>query len=280
MKLLGISRVAQDYTGGVRIAVIYAQGIIIEQNQVSDLPYTGISVGWGWTDAPTALQDNLVRENAIYRVMQLHDDGAGIYAARLVRRRLPAGAGVEVVELAAGGLALAIHAIGDRANRQALDALEAAIRSGAGRGLRHRVEHVQTLHPADIPRFGALGVIASMQPIHATSDMDMADRYWGERARLSYAWRTMWDSGALVVFLKPGATVDAWIDAGFDETQIYASGTSTRTGAYQLNNRVEAGQSYAVIVVHDDYLPVREDLFQAPPDAADPFVLDVPMQRR
>ena len=87
-------------------------------------------------------------------------------------------------------------------------------------------------------------------------------------------------SGALVVFLKPGATVDAWIDAGFDETQIYASGTSTRTGAYQLNNRVEAGQSYAVIVVHDDYLPVREDLFQAPPDAADPFVLDVPMQRR
>ena len=49
-------------------------------------------------------------------------------------------------------------------------------------------------------RLAALDVIASMQPIHATSDMDMADRYWGERARYSYAGRTLWDSGALVVF--------------------------------------------------------------------------------
>jgi hypothetical protein len=86
--------------------------------------------------------------------------------------------------------------------------------------------------------------------------------------------------GALIVLLKPGMTVDGWIEASFDETQIYASGTSTRAGAYQLDTRVETGQSYAVIVVHDDYLPVREDAFQAPPDAADPFVLDVPMERR
>ena len=62
------------------------------------------------------------------------------------------------------------------------------------------MEHAQILHPDDVPRFARLGAVASMQPIHATSDMDMADRYWGERARLSYTWRTLWDSGALVVF--------------------------------------------------------------------------------
>lgn len=87
-------------------------------------------------------------------------------------------------------------------------------------------------------------------------------------------------SGALVVFLKPGVTVDAWIKAGFDEAQIYTSGTSTRSGDYQLDKRVETGQSYAVIVVHDGYLPVREDRFQVAPDATDPFVLNVPMERR
>ena len=59
---------------------------------------------------------------------------------------------------------------------------------------------MQLLHPDDLNRLADLDIIASMQPIHATADMDMADRYWGDRARWSYAWRTMQDSGALVVF--------------------------------------------------------------------------------
>jgi predicted amidohydrolase YtcJ len=102
-----------------------------------------------------------------------------------------------------GGLSLTIHAIGDRANHDVLDVYEFLRREEKERHaprLRHRIEHVQVLHPGDLNRLAALDVIASMQPIHATSDMDMADRYWGERARYSYAWRTMWDSGALVVF--------------------------------------------------------------------------------
>ena len=86
--------------------------------------------------------------------------------------------------------------------------------------------------------------------------------------------------GALIVLLEPGVTVDSWVESGFDEAQIHASGHSNRAGDYQLDKRVEGGQSYAVIVVHDGYLPVREDHFQAPPDATDPYVLDVPMQRR
>jgi len=106
-------------------------------------------------------------------------------------------------EAAAGGLSLTVHAIGDRANHDVLDVYEQLRRDEGdrpGSRLRHRIEHVQVLHPDDVNRLAQLNVIASMQPSHATSDMDMADRYWGERARLSYAWRTMWDSGALVVF--------------------------------------------------------------------------------
>jgi predicted amidohydrolase YtcJ len=106
-------------------------------------------------------------------------------------------------QASAGGLSLTVHAIGDRANHDVLDVYELLRREERERDaprLRHRIEHVQVLHPNDLNRLAELDVIASMQPIHATSDMDMADRYWGERARLSYAWRTMWDSGALVVF--------------------------------------------------------------------------------
>lgn len=102
-----------------------------------------------------------------------------------------------------GGLSVTVHAIGDRANHDVLDVYEYVRRDEAGRGaprLAHRIEHVQVLHPADLNRLAELDVIASMQPIHATADMHMADRYWGTRAQYSYAWRTMLDSGALLVF--------------------------------------------------------------------------------
>lgn len=111
----------------------------------------------------------------------------------------------EMVEKArqasAGGLSLTVHAIGDRANHDVLNMYELLRREeGNGPHLRHRIEHVQVIHPDDRRRLADLDVIASMQPVHATSDMDNADRYWGARARYSYAWRTMLDSGALVVF--------------------------------------------------------------------------------
>ncbi len=99
------------------------------------------------------------------------------------------------------GLSVAIHAIGDRANRDVLDILEESLQSGEGRGLRHRIEHVQLLHPTDIPRLAQLGVVASMQPIHATSDMEMVERHWGEeRARGAYAWRSLLDAGTVLAF--------------------------------------------------------------------------------
>ena len=101
------------------------------------------------------------------------------------------------------GLSLAVHAIGDRANHEVLDAYEQLRRFERDQGLpplRYRIEHVQILHPDDARRLGELGIIASMQPIHATSDMHMADQYWGERAALSYAWRTQLQHGAQLAF--------------------------------------------------------------------------------
>lgn len=100
----------------------------------------------------------------------------------------------------AGGFSVACHAIGDRANRMVLDALAAHAAASRARGLRHRIEHAQCVHPDDLPRFAALGVVASMQPIHATSDRDNADRYWGARGRYAYAFRDLLASGAVLAF--------------------------------------------------------------------------------
>ncbi len=105
------------------------------------------------------------------------------------------------LEASAHGLSVTIHAIGDRANHDVLDVYEAVrAQEGNGRVLRHRIEHVQLLHPDDLGRLAHLGIIASMQPLHAPSDMFMADTHWGARAQYGYAARTMLDSGATVVF--------------------------------------------------------------------------------
>jgi hypothetical protein len=101
------------------------------------------------------------------------------------------------------GFSLAVHAIGDRANHEVLDAFQEVRRYEAEHSiprLRHRIEHVQIIHPHDADRLAQLSILASMQPIHATSDMRMADRFWGDRARFSYAWRTQLNAGAQLVF--------------------------------------------------------------------------------
>ncbi len=101
------------------------------------------------------------------------------------------------------GLGMTVHAIGDRANHEVLNAYEqlrAYERKKGLPALRHRIEHVQVLHSDDATRLAGLNVIASMQPIHATSDMLMADKYWGERSVLAYAWRTQLDAGAHLAF--------------------------------------------------------------------------------
>lgn len=102
----------------------------------------------------------------------------------------------------ANGYQLNTHAIGDRANREVLDIYQRALAQVPdGKALRWRIEHAQHLHPDDVPRFAALGLIASMQGVHATSDGPWVAKRLGEdRAReRTYVWRSLLDAGAMIV---------------------------------------------------------------------------------
>jgi predicted amidohydrolase YtcJ len=110
--------------------------------------------------------------------------------------------GEELAEIvrraAAAGLPVAVHAIGDRANREALDAFEATRSLWAPLGLRQRIEHAQLLAPEDVSRFASVGVAASVQFSHAPSDRDLADRFWAGTTSLGYAYRSLLDAGTVV----------------------------------------------------------------------------------
>ncbi|HEY3247445.1 MAG TPA: amidohydrolase family protein [bacterium] len=110
----------------------------------------------------------------------------------------------ELVELVGravvGGFWCAIHAIGDRANHWVLEAYAQHAAASARLGARHRIEHVQVVHPGDLSTLARVNVIASMQPVHATADRDIADRYWGPRSRYAYAWRSLLDAGTHLAF--------------------------------------------------------------------------------
>ncbi|MBA2516293.1 MAG: amidohydrolase [Solirubrobacterales bacterium] len=122
--------------------------------------------------------------------------------------RMLDGSGVEITSREAletilrrgarAGFPVAVHAIGDKANRDALDAFQATRDHWAPRGLRPRVEHAQLLAPEDVGRFAELGVAVSVQFSHAPSDRALADDTWGERAELAYAWRALSESGAVL----------------------------------------------------------------------------------
>lgn len=100
----------------------------------------------------------------------------------------------------AAGIAVATHAIGDRANGLVLDAYEANVAFTRERGLRNRIEHSQHIDRADLARFVDLEVIASLQPTHCTTDFRLAGRRIGERDLANYAWRSLLDLGARVAF--------------------------------------------------------------------------------
>lgn len=104
------------------------------------------------------------------------------------------------------GLVPAVHAIGDEANRHALDVIE-ALRCGG------RIEHAQLLHEADLARFAAAGVVASIQPEHAMDDRDVADRHWAGRTHRGYVAKGLLDAGATIVLGSdaPVAPLDPWV---------------------------------------------------------------------
>jgi predicted amidohydrolase YtcJ len=170
---------------------------------------------------------------------------------------------------------LCVHAIGDRANRETLNLFEEALRESPGKGERRwRVEHAQHLHPADIPRFAKLGVIASMQGIHCTSDAVYVLQRLGTRraAEGAYVWQSL---------LKTGAVVSNGTDAPVEDVDpiacYYASVTrrlpsGTTFFPEQKMTREQALRSYTVSAA---YAAFEEDIkgSLAPGKLADVVVL-------
>ncbi len=111
----------------------------------------------------------------------------------------------EMRTAAAQGVSFAVHAIGDAANRLALDCFAAA-------GCGGRIEHAQLVEHVDAPRFAALGVIASVQPGHAPEDRDVTDVHWHDRSARAFAYRTLADAGAVLEFGSdaPVSRLDPW----------------------------------------------------------------------
>ena len=146
------------------------------------------------------------------RAIKLSADGAlGSRGAKLIEPYSdePSQSGLELippqrikdvaVRALQNGFQLNVHAIGDGANRSALDAFEAALREVPKPNHRFRIEHAQILHPNEIPRFTRLGVIPSMQAVHQTSDMYWAEtRVGGTRILGAYAWRSLLDQGVII----------------------------------------------------------------------------------
>jgi hypothetical protein len=124
------------------------------------------------------------------------DNGNPYHGLETLDRNALQRVGIEALKR---GWQLCVHAIGDRGNREVLDQFEAALAQVPVKDHRFRVEHAQITHPDDIRRFAKLGVVASMQPTHATSDMWMAEKRLGmKRLDGAYAWQKFLKSGAVV----------------------------------------------------------------------------------
>jgi predicted amidohydrolase YtcJ len=106
------------------------------------------------------------------------------------------------------GFPISVHAIGDRANRVVLEIFEEMATSAPPPPMPHRIEHVQTIAPEDLPRLAALGLTASVQPLHAPDDRAIADRLLGPRGRTTYGFRSLLASGARLAFGSDAPVAD------------------------------------------------------------------------
>jgi predicted amidohydrolase YtcJ len=156
----------------------------------------------------------------------------------------PAELAALVARAALGGLATAIHAIGDRAVRSALDAFAAAAALGP-LALPPRIEHVQLLDPADLPRFTALGVAASMQPLHCTSDIDIARRHWGARSERAYPWGSLLARGTTLAFGSDAPVEPPTTAAALHAAMTRQRADHTPAGGFVPSERLTLDQALA-----------------------------------
>jgi predicted amidohydrolase YtcJ len=209
---------------------------------------------------------------------------------------MPEAAGMEerIAAADAAGVQVEVHAIGDRANAQLLDIFERVAKKNGPRDRRFRIEHAQHLRADEIPRFGELGVIPSMQPYHAVDDGRWADRRLGkERAKGAYAFRSLLDAKAMLAFgsdwdvapISPilgiaaavtRATIDGKQPGGWVPEQKIrpeeALRAYTTSAAYAAFEEKEKGSLESGKLA--DFVVLSHDVLSAPPESIEKIQVD------
>jgi predicted amidohydrolase YtcJ len=163
-----------------------------------------------------------------------------------------------LAQAATGGIAVAAHAIGDAANATMLDVFERWQATGCAPGLRHRIEHAQHQRPQDIARFARLGVIASMQPIHCTSDIELVQTLLAGHDVASYPWLSLVRSGATVVFGSDAPVEDPNPFHGLHAAVTRQRGDGTPQDGFQPQERLTIEQAVRAYTVTPAYASGEE----------------------
>ncbi len=279
--LAGLNRMAADGYVAVHEAGVDSRGMsVLEQlEEEGRLPirvYAMLSLRDDalmrqWIErGPDADDDSML----VTRAVKAYYDGAlGSRGARLLTDYAdrPGHRGVsgddygfdEALNAAAmkAGFQVAIHAIGDAGNREALDILEGVFeRNPATRDHRHRIEHAQVIHPDDIPRLGQLGVIASMEPPHAMEDKAWAEARLGpDRILGAYAWRSLRQAGAQITFNADNPGSDHAIFYGLHSAITRRDKNLEPEGGWYPEQRLGADESVRAYTRWSAYASFRED---------------------
>jgi predicted amidohydrolase YtcJ len=160
-----------------------------------------------------------------------------------------------------GGFQVGMHAIGDAGNRAALDVFESVFKEDPSTaGNRHRIEHAQVLHPDDIPRFGQLGIIASMEPAHAMEDMTWAeDRLGPERILGAYAWRSLRETNAALTFNSDNPGSDHSVFYGLHSAITRRDKQQEPEGGWYAEQAMNADEAVRAYTTWSAYASFREN---------------------
>ncbi len=252
---LGITRVHDAGVG-------FAQKRILEELERQGRWKLGVYAMWGapgYGREPLAVSDPGVRARLRYRAVKLYADGAlGSRGAALLSEYSDEPGNLGLLTLkreelarivrrcAALGLQPCVHAIGDRANRMVLDVYEQELTAEQRAALRPRIEHAQVLSLQDLPRFARLGVLASMQPTHLSSDMPWAPtRLGAERVKGAYAFRTLLEAGVHVPFGSDFPVEPASIFDGLFAAMTTCSPRKPRGPALRPDQQLDPGRALA-----------------------------------
>ena len=159
------------------------------------------------------------------------------------------------------GFQIAIHAIGDAGNREALDILEGVFRDDPSTASnRHRIEHAQVLHPDDLPRLGQLGIIASMEPPHAVEDKTWAEERLGaERILGAYAWRSLRETDANITFNSDNPGSDHSIFYGLHSAITRRDKNQEPEGGWFAHEAMVSDEAIRAYTSWSAYASFRED---------------------